>query len=572
LQQLKAISWLDDHQLGRQDNLSQSVVAHLGATRVRMLAETAEAAGHWAAATLRWTLVGTWLMEVHGLRDPLTNDTAGPFRRAAETVTKIVSTPIITAGGAGPGSDIQCTERCKTRLELYIRVWITKMWNPADFPVQIPLIIPLTKEMGRDDPALVAESILFLEIMFPMMMGDFLSNQVNGCYSYYKHLHEASVEHANTDLGRRFTVQQYTWGFMLDLFLSAVEHDGATKEDAYGEQGVRLYESWEMYSPEADHDYLKSKNGTNDPMVQGAGAHARPLLFLWGDVRRVRIIVAKMIELNWRFYKSNKLVEGIGMCMSAVELPLLCLMSGCPTDGFTFMKDFYGEYNQIESRCREMCVPHLLTDSKLAPTEGKNQEMVMIFSESYADYASMMWALCCPDGSLSADEAFSNMRTPREMEEIGSVTRGEAFNFSLLCESNTCTMAALALERYGRYEQALVYAKHACEPTMEGNRKFMAIKMNHWQFSLARSCCGRSLAALGRLEEAEAMFRLAVEHARAREYAFLEVLAVRDWNNCVRAPAGDGARGHAILDEALLHVGIGCKDEFSEVFDTLFVY
>jgi tetratricopeptide (TPR) repeat protein len=156
----------------------------------------------------------------------------------------------------------------------------------------------------------------------------------------------------------------------------------------------------------------------------------------------------------------------------------------------------------------------------------------------------LCWLLASPVGAIPQDELVEAMPTVDEMTEMAMAGFEWSFFHTLYGNRwNIHLFAAQVYEKYGLYDQALIYAdtQKASDPKTHfglpsPSRSFEAFRIS-----------GRCLATLGRTQEAEEAFASACASIEGFGFPLLKVLAVRDLKAHILDKTGRSDEGSSLL-------------------------
>ena len=151
--------------------------------------------------------------------------------------------------------------------------------------------------------------------------------------------------------------------------------------------------------------------------------------------------------------------------------------------------------------------------------------------------SNMFWGmrsfyiLCAPEGYFAgknAEDLLGNIPSAAEYNKATLCNGNVTVAHSYTCETLLPGFTALALEKLGLYTKAIDFADGGCITDIAVGGNEIA-----WHHSLCYGCKGRSLMRLGRQQEALESFESAANVTLQHEYKFMEVLAIRDWMECI---------------------------------------
>ena len=273
--------------------------------------------------------------------------------------------------------------------------------------------------------------------------------------------------------------------------------------------------------------------------------------------------------------------EAFNMLLGCVCLPQQLYMLGHTQfihDAFT---EIYGTFDGIEPII-------LLWGSGSDMMAGRDSEGLMM-PKSWIWQTKAMWSLCCPLDSPRAAEArqfledpklaspktyFENTVTALQQQQrqaaavgVGEGQKGHTTSYhNIAVFVNFCNSywVALANERYGNYERAMVFADGGIQKDVMVPGANAGVR---WR-SLCHCIRGRILAKeAGTKVEALAAFEAAIAEAKSCELYYLECLALRDMDRCLR-PSGIHERISKVRGKFNKGVLVGDNlDDFNRILD-----
>jgi hypothetical protein len=350
------------------------------------------------------------------------------------------------------------------------------------------------------------------------------------------------------------------------VFDGISEMESVTVEGVYGERGCKLVEIYSTYTMQ-DHEDNVQQAG-QDQLIYSPNTAIYPLLFLWGEVDNAVTIAKRMITMLNALQQSNVEQFNQNGVLALAVLPTALHVLGENAIGFEFLRHHFGTFDNILPVMTRMCSGWDALALKADIEAGRIETGAEFhFVESLAETAMAGWLLTCPKDSLDPETHFAKLSEPAEMQQMEYITRGDVtYCHHTMCGWSPQVWAARAYERFGFYERALAHTDMVEEYCEHPEKYIGDAKICMWNRSLARGCAGRILARQGRMDQAAEKFKGAVADARARsQYTYLAALAIRDWNTHVREPAGERTDGAAPLAAAMDTLGIGRKEQVTEL-------
>jgi hypothetical protein len=553
LADVEGISWTDDLMNGHRDIMSIAACRYLGVTLIQQLAVRAESDEQWWSAAIRWMQVGEALLLTGGAIE------AGPpLRRAMELIRNVRCFESTSTSAS--------TQNNMEQFELGVLQRLIKLFDPADFERNKERFIYLsTTPAATRDPLLLSGILATLEIFEPLQTGD-LPKSKAGAEVVYAQLAQAAKEHNGTVLGRRCLISSMLWTIgCFDKIPTWKSIDSV--EDVFGQRGCKVEEVYALYTLQDFEDNYAAVG--LDAMIAVPTIGIFPLLFYWGEVDKAVAISKIIISTHDALQQSDSHMYGLTCMISFSVLPIGLHMIGQNEACFEWIEQHFGSFDNINAVITAQAKDWPVFVS-IAPIDAGLAEQGGEFSyiESLIDWGKINWLLTCPKDSIADPEAyFAKLNNPDEMMRVEMVKKGTVTygHQSAGFEISPQLWAARAYERFELYDKALAHLDKL-EEIYDNPHKYIAgCDPVLYQLSLARSCAGRILAQKGQMDEAAAKFEAAIADARAHKYDYLEALAIQDWIKYVLEPAGRAAEGAAALAAAMKTLGIGRREQVTEL-------
>jgi hypothetical protein len=549
---VEGIGWTEDLVKGHTDMIAIAACNHLGADRLRQLAVHAEEEERWWSAAIRWMGVGEVIYSTGdaGMSLPV-------FRHAAELISNVV--PIESA------STSASSQYNTDRFELSLVLRILKFFDKDDFATYEDRVARLaTTQAGTEDPLVVSELIQTSQILGPMVtIGDLIASW-KGQETYTVHIQQAADDHAETPLGRRCFMASLVW--TCNSFDYIPTWTSRTVEEVFGVRGSKVVDVYAMHTLQDHHDNVAFVGW--DPMMILGNCGISPLLYFWGEVDKAIVVGNKILTIMNEAERAGSATMDMQHGMAIAILPWSFHLIGENALIFEWMKQLLGTFDNIVNVYTNKAENWPLYAVR-APIDAGLAEAgpELLYVEHLVGCAMTGWLLTCPKDSIVDPDAYlAKLPDPAEFLRLEQLTRG-GVSWSHPSANEACPLmwAARANERFGFYERGLTYTDMFEEFSDQSAKYAGGRDPILWYRSLSRSTAGRMLAHLGRTDEAAAKFEAAVDDARAHQYVYLEALAIQDWIKHVLEPAGRAAEAAAPLAAAMETLGIGRREQVTEL-------
>ena len=168
-----------------------------------------------------------------------------------------------------------------------------------------------------------------------------------------------------------------------------------------------------------------------------------------------------------------------------------------------------------------------------------------------AEYCSWMykltWIMASPDPGMTAQEFADALPTFDQVVTMSNAGLPHSYFHLVNDHFNLVALIAEACEKMGLYEQGLDFAEKAASniDITQGGSFMPSVQWRGYRTK------GRCLVAMGKPEEAEAAFELALSSIKGFEYFLLEALCLRDLKVLVLDQNGRSAEGSTRLKAAI---------------------
>jgi hypothetical protein len=338
-------------------------------------------------------------------------------------------------------------------------------------------------------------------------------------------------------------------------------------DEVFGTRGCKVEEAYASYILQDFEDNCGVVGF--DPMIVAPALNIFPLLFYWGEVDKAVTISKKILASNDTLHQADTHLYGLTSLLAFCYMPVGLHLIGQNEACFEWIESHFGSFDNIstvisaKSKEWPAMASMALIDAGLAERGGE-----FGYIENLTDWGMINWLLTCPKDSIADPEAcFAKLSDPDEMMRLEMITISGTTYGHLTTGFEICPQlwAARAYERFGFYDKALAHLDKLEEIYANPSQYMCGTPPVLYQQSLARGCAGRLLAQKGLMVEAAAKFEAAVDDARAHQYVYLEALAIQDWIKHVLEPAGRAAEGAAPLAAAMETLGIGRREQVTEL-------
>eukprot|EP01047_Picozoa_sp_COSAG01_P054129 COSAG01_NODE_5877_length_3973_cov_2.627001_4_plen_470_part_00 len=430
--------------------------------------------------------------------------------------------------------DISGQREYEERLELALIVSVMSCGDPADFKY-LPRLHYLLTTASCDKSPQEKFFGLYLKSQSMMVMGD-MENYADA----YLDCAEMAADLAKTH------PQESTRNFMLQLlntlavYQFVLKHERWDWEKIWGENGALLVRAHDTYRYDLHHHKLCAVcMGIDMPLISNVSAHA--LAYHFGnftEAQRWMKIAMQMYDRvdDTPMGRVNKSCywfwSGVAQNMGqgALLLPTL-VKAGLTWEG------------------ADKTMDEVMIAFGARPRGDQTMGLNVMTVEHCSWGAKLSYALLA-DVDGTPEEIIGQIPSVEDM--IPMVNAG--LPFSLFQQISTCwnifCLAAEVCEKFGQHERALVYAVHAATNTdiTKGGCLLPGAYVRGYRVQ------GRSLAAQGKLDEAEAALESAGSIASEVGLFLLEVLAMRDLKLHVLDQTDRSAEGTAKLKAAIVQL------------------
>jgi hypothetical protein len=516
--------WLGDVP---QDAIVVAAARVLGADRVSTLAAAAEASKEW------WTVARYWAALQMSSKSH--NFTGGlePTINALKAMDKM--------------SKIALSQPDKEDFHLGLVAVLASTWDATGDLARRPGLVKHVLSTGAAprDPASIALIRLVSDIM-PCVMGP----NIKKAKEIMLDLLEFLVRSADSDPDplMRSKCQAAMWNFAQ---LVSVMWDAEFSWDAaYGADGAICIAAMDAYDYDTIHPWL-NRTLSGDWLTVFAGP-CLPLVIHWGDMARVDEMLDRLfLSMQLMSQESDSETEKANLlCIAPFWSVMIwsCRLSTARSDAVAnFMRSNGLSWAEIDNTMKE-CAEDF---SPLRPLGDRSQEQYIHSGEAFWYPTKCGLILMASDLRVSEAEILRALPSPQEIV-AGVVMQcpGGGHMHAVTHTSHTLMNSFLSCayvcEKYVWHEKALSYSLAGLVPDLDQGGTTLALTR-----VLLLSVQARSLAALGRLDEAGPVFLQAADEAHRSGFHLYEAFALRDLKVSVLDGMGHGNHGAQLLGAAL---------------------